>query len=201
MNGVYAAFSLHGPVAKVAFKMHRSVNDSTTSEQKQPEKKQKIEPEPPAVESNSNQHMFAQMQQFMMQQQQQQQLQQQQQHEQQMAAMQKLNNKPSVNVPVKPDLSQKQSNVPYYGRALNTERLRHMHSIKRYFMSHEHAVCTHDQGPATDVVKRVFKKLCKQRLAKSLEAGTEWFAFDVTYFTDENEGPFVNLIRNYWCKR
>jgi hypothetical protein len=200
MLSVYAAPSLNGPAAQLAFKLHnRSAHDS--GEQKQPEqakKKQRVE-EPAAVEVNSNQQMFAQMQQLMQQQQQQQQ----QQHDLQMATIQKLNPKPSDNVET--ELPQKQPSVPY-GRALHTLRLRHRTSIKAYFMHVENVVCSHDQPPATEVVKSVFKELCKQRAADSLEVGAEWFAFHVTYFedkndkNDKNEGPFVNFIRKYWNK-
>ena len=118
-----------------------------------------------------------------------------------MAAVQSLNDKPSNNVLVEtePVLVPGKSNAPN-GRKLNKLRLKFLTSIKGYFMNLDHAVCTEEQPPATELVKRVFHQLCQQRLANSLEAGAEWFAIDVTFFTDENEGPFVNFIRKYWSK-
>ena len=91
------------------------------------------------------------------------------------------------------------SSLPY-GRALNTLRKKHIHSIKRYFMHFTSVECSYDQPPKTEAVKTVFKQLCKQRAAKRLQAGADWFAFHVTLFEDQNLGPFVNFIRNYWSK-
>ena len=185
---VYAAPSLNGPVAQVGFKLHKT-SAIQPAQPEQAQKKQKVEPVREGV--NASQQMFAQFQKMM-----------QQQHEQQMQAMQSLNDKPSdknktgeaepVLVPVKSDAPN--------GRALNTLRLRHMPSIKSYFMYLDRAVCTEEQAPATQFVKRVFHQLCDLRAANSLGTVNEWFAVDVTHFTDENELPFANFIRKYWNK-
>ena len=82
-----------------------------------------------------------------------------------------------------------------YGHALNKERLKHRDSIQRYFGK---GVCTNDKPPPPVFVKSVFQELCKQRSANKLPADAEWFARDVTYFTDENEIPFKNFIRKLW---
>ena len=200
---VYAAPSLNGPVAQVGFKLHNGSANASATEQQQPEppkKKQRVEAELAREEAGSNQQMLTQLQQMM----QQQREQQREHHEQQMQAMQSLNDKPTgsdknktgeaepVLVPVKSDAPN--------GRALNTLRLRHMPSIKSYFMYLDRAVCTEEQAPATQFVKRVFHQLCDLRAANSLGAGNEWFAVDVTHFTDENELPFANFIRKYWNK-
>ena len=117
-----------------------------------------------------------------------------------MASIQVLNQKPSNLMETEPALVPVKSNA-LYGRALNTERLKYMNSIKSYFMSDEHVVCTEEQSPATELVKRVFHQLREQRLANSLEGAAKWFDVDVTHFTDENSVPFANFIRKYWNKR
>ena len=75
-----------------------------------------------------------------------------------------------------------------------------MSIVKSYFMTLDNAVCTEEQRPVTELVKRLFRKLCEQRSADKLGTGAAWFESDVTHFTDDNEIPFVNLIRKYWNK-
>ena len=85
-----------------------------------------------------------------------------------------------------------------YGRTLNAQRLTHKDSIQRYFVGLGDSVCTSDKPPAAEFVKSVFQQLCTQRSANNLPADAEWFAKDVTYFTDENETPFKNFNRKLW---
>jgi hypothetical protein len=186
---VYAALSLHGTPAQVAFKLH----NPNPKQPEPPGKKQKVEAEPAKENVSSNQLMLAQFQQMMQQQRSQ--------HQKKLTAMQSLNEKASDNampdtqaviVPVTADAPK--------GRALNTLRLQYMTNMKSYFMTLEHAVCTEEQAPATELVKRVFHQLCQHRSAHKLGTGAAWFESDVTYFTDDNELPFANFIRKYWSK-
>jgi hypothetical protein len=184
----YAAPSLRGPAAQLAFKLHKTADDSTEQQQQPepPSKKQKVE-EPARQEVNSGQQMMHQLQQLI-----------QQQHAEQMASIQTLTQTRSNVVETEPALVPVKTNA-LYGRALNAQRLKYMNRMKAYFISV--VVCTEEQSPATEFVKRVFHQLCDQRVANSLEAGAEWFDVDVTHFTDENCLPFANFIRKYWNKR
>ena len=184
MNAVYAAPSLRGPAAQLAFKLHNTA-DNNFREQKQQPKRQKVEE--PAAEVSSNQQMFHQLQQLM-----------QQQHEKHMASIQSINHKPIDVLPAVETAKSVTSERQPYGRALNAQRLKHRDSIQRYLVSL--GMCTNDKPPPAEFVKSVFQELCKHRSANKLPAEAEWFARDVTYFTDDNEVPFKNFIRKLWTR-
>jgi hypothetical protein len=114
-----------------------------------------------------------------------------------LASIQNLFHKPIDVLPaVEMTVSVKSEEQPY-GRALNTERLKHKDSIQHYFRK---VVCTNNKPPPADMVETVLQELCKQRSANELPAEAAWFTKDVTYFTDDNEVPFKNSIRKLWTR-
>jgi hypothetical protein len=225
MNTIYAAPSLRGPAAQLAFKLHvKAAGEvdahAVANAEQQQHKKQKLEPEKQAQLSEQKQ-ILTQMQQLISRQQQQherqlqqQQEQQQQQQQQQYTMQQHMNYQsmmqkhkycmPPVGVflnwplqPAVPSVAAAVKSAPY-GRAVSTLRHQHDAAVITFFESQ--GLSVDGKAPTAAHVADVFKQLCSMRASGTLTPEATWFKQETTYFADKHETPFKNYVRKLWAR-
>jgi flagellar biosynthesis GTPase FlhF len=226
MTHVYAAQSLQGPAAQLAFRLHASdekeqpafVRETAqdTAQQKmeleqQKQRKQKLAQEQTLRrqvqlqvqqerQTQQQQQVYAQQQQHLQQAQQQQYMQQQQLMQQQQQYMYPSPWMPPLftapAVPF-PVSAPAAVSVPY-GRALSTLRHKHDAAIQDYFASRGFCV---DDPPGAARVATVFKELCVLRESSALPEEAMWFDFSATWFDDKHEKPFRDYIRKLFISK
>jgi type II secretory pathway pseudopilin PulG len=210
MTAVYAAQSMQGPAALIAFRLHaierkeQSLCLEQTRQEKQhgqdhKTKKQRGERQQQVLSRKQQQQQQQQQQAFQEQQLQVFQQQQQQAFQQQQLYMQACFPMPWLPQPITVPLPVPEHDTAPapYGRAVST--LRHMYDeeIKGYFESLGFCV---NARPGAAQVAAVFQELCKLRSLGTLPKKAKWFEFSTTRFDDAHETPFKNFIRKlYSC--
>jgi flagellar motor protein MotB len=214
MVSAYAAQSIKGPTAQLAFRLHASEEKENTAcregyskaEKQQKKEKEQHEQAPkkqhkqeqqqkrPKLEHHHHQQQQKQQkqqqQQLVQQQQQLVQQQQQQQLFQQQLFQQQLLQQHRHVVPM-PWLQSATSPMPAletaqlpYGRALSTLRHKYDGEIKTYFESIGFCV---KNRPEAARVAAVFQELCRMRASSTLPKEAKWFEISATWFDDAYE--------------